>query len=106
VRTLMAHVNDKVPHPSTINLDLPKDLESVILRCLEKAPEDRYESVQKLRQALENCSNAMKWTQRQAKHWWEQVYREDAARARFWHDDTSLVLTPDIPAANEQLVEA
>ncbi|MCA9088214.1 MAG: protein kinase [Planctomycetaceae bacterium] len=106
VRTLMAHVNDKVPHPSTINLDLPKDLECVILKCLEKAPEDRFESVQKLRQALERCESAMKWTQRQAKHWWEQVYREDAARARFWQDDTSLVLASEIPVDNDQLVKA
>jgi serine/threonine protein kinase len=39
---VLKHINDQPAPPRTINPTLPHDLEQVILRALEKRPEDRY----------------------------------------------------------------
>lgn len=36
------HLQDAAPHPSTLRPDLPQEIDAVVLRCLNKAPEDRY----------------------------------------------------------------
>src|SRR5262249_31995910 len=35
-------IRDEPPRPSTLRPDAPPDLEAVVLKCLEKAPADRY----------------------------------------------------------------
>ena len=42
---------------------MPADLERVILRCLAKSPEDRFQDVDSLEQALAECAAADQWTQ-------------------------------------------
>lgn len=66
------HVND-VPQPPSDRLgqSLPEDLESVILKCLAKQPEDRYQSADEMLQALEACVHAPDWNGRTAQTWWE-----------------------------------
>ena len=46
------HVEDRPVRPRQHNPSLSRDLERVILRCLEKAPGDRFESGEALAQAL------------------------------------------------------
>ena len=57
-KILLAHVMDEPPRPSELNPDCPPALESIILRTLEKASEDRYADMQAmvkdLRAALNN----------------------------------------------------
>src|SRR5207249_8338687 len=43
---LFKHLNNELPpYPSTINADIPKNIDTVILRALAKKPEDRYPSI-------------------------------------------------------------
>jgi hypothetical protein len=42
------HVEDKPPKPRSINPGLSRDLEGIILRCLEKKADDRYDSGESL----------------------------------------------------------
>lgn len=52
VNILLAHVNKPPPEPRSRNPAIPPGLEAVVLRCLEKRPEDRYASCRALAAAL------------------------------------------------------
>ncbi|HEX5438536.1 MAG TPA: serine/threonine-protein kinase [Gemmatimonadaceae bacterium] len=47
-----AHVEDRPPRPGSFNPALSRDMERVILQCLEKDPEDRYPSAEALHAEL------------------------------------------------------
>jgi serine/threonine-protein kinase len=70
MEAMIAHIRDEVVPPSKYQPDVPADLERVILRCLAKRPEDRYQDVDSLEQALAQCAAADKWTQAEANRWW------------------------------------
>lgn len=50
--TLIAHIHQPVPIPTTIDPEMDPDLEAVLLRALAKDPDDRYQSSAELVQAL------------------------------------------------------
>jgi serine/threonine-protein kinase len=56
-----------------VRRDVPVDLERVILRCLEKNPDDRFQDVTTLEQALADCESADKWTEEDARAWWQDI---------------------------------
>src|SRR5205823_5997210 len=69
---MMAHVRDEVVPPSHHQADVPADLERVILRCLAKNPEERFQDADSLEQALSECAAADQWTQGHAALWWQE----------------------------------
>jgi serine/threonine-protein kinase len=69
---MMAHARDEVVPPSKHRADVPADLEHVILRCLAKSPEERFQDVDSLEQALAECAAADQWTQSHAARWWRE----------------------------------
>ena len=52
---MVAHVGTAPPRPSTLEPSLPPDLEALVLRMLAKAPEDRPQTVEEIRNALEDA---------------------------------------------------
>jgi eukaryotic-like serine/threonine-protein kinase len=77
---MMAHARDEVVPPSRLRADVPADLERVVLRCLEKKPEDRFSDVDSLEQALAECAAADEWTQADAACWWQENEETRATR--------------------------
>jgi hypothetical protein len=69
---LDAQVRDPVVPPSRLRPDVEGDLERVVLRCLAKAPEDRFPSAKDLEEALAACAAASQWDYRNAASWWEE----------------------------------
>jgi serine/threonine-protein kinase len=69
---MMAHVRDEVVRPSKYQAEVPADLERVILRCLSKKPEDRFQDAESLDRALAECVAADQWTQGHASLWWHE----------------------------------
>jgi serine/threonine protein kinase len=49
---------------------VPRDLEAVVLRCLEKNANARFPDARSLRAALDACQDAQRWTERDAELWW------------------------------------
>jgi len=53
---VIKHMNAKPPRPSEINPDLPSWLDQVVLKCLQKDPNDRYTDCRELANALGDAS--------------------------------------------------
>jgi len=45
---MLKHMSEPVPPPRTFQEDLPDSVEAIILKCLAKKPEDRYQSIDEL----------------------------------------------------------
>lgn len=75
---LAAHVNAVPPVPSSLNARIPVDVEEIILKCMAKDPAHRFQDVDELRVALENCSVAGQWEAGRAADWWRSIDKEAA----------------------------
>jgi hypothetical protein len=66
---------NETPQPPSERLgrQVSRDLEDLILQCLEKEPEQRPKDAPALIEALERCADSGKWTPEQAKGWWDEV---------------------------------
>jgi hypothetical protein len=45
-------INDEPPRPRKLAQQIPRDLETICLKCLEKSPGRRYQSAAELREDL------------------------------------------------------
>jgi serine/threonine-protein kinase len=72
MEVMIAHARDAVIWPSKHEADVPADLEHIVLRCLAKSPDDRFQDVSSLEQALAACGCADGWTQWHAARWWHE----------------------------------
>ena len=68
----MAHARDVVRPPSELNSKVPKDLETVVLRCLAKDREARFHDADELERALAACESAGQWNPEAAATWWSE----------------------------------
>ena len=73
LKVMMAHVRDTPAALGTLRQDIPDDLQQIVMRCLEKSPEDRFESAGQLEQELAACSLANQWSAQEAAVWWHEV---------------------------------
>jgi serine/threonine protein kinase len=73
IKVIFAHANEVPREISTIDENIPADLAAVVMKCLEKQPEDRFDSVEELDFTLAECDLSEIWTQRQAAEWWTQT---------------------------------
>ncbi len=69
---LNAHLTAAVVPPSATRLDVPPDLEAVVLKLLAKDPADRFSDAEALDRALSACRGLIAWTEADAAGWWER----------------------------------
>ncbi|MGQ9564582.1 MAG: serine/threonine protein kinase [Thermogutta sp.] len=70
IKIMLAHIYEPVEPLRNRVPDLPEDLCSVVLRCLEKDRDRRYADVQELDVALKNCGDSAGWDREKAAAWW------------------------------------
>lgn len=74
---MTAHVEQQPVRPSERSgLPVPKDLENLIMKCLEKDPEDRPGGARELADALECCAAFHDWSREHSEQWWMQYAPE------------------------------
>jgi serine/threonine-protein kinase len=70
VATLLKHVQEAPLPPSRrTEMEIPEDLEAVILACLAKDPEQRPQTAEEMDARLAACSVGT-WTKDRAEEWW------------------------------------
>ena len=70
VAVMMAHVHDQPVPMSQHQPGVPPDLEEIILRGMEKRPDDRFSTVTEFSMALAACGDARGWSADRAEAWW------------------------------------
>lgn len=81
VMLVVAHASVPAPRLSEIGISVPRDLEDIVMKCLSKKPEERYQSPRELQEALDSCESAYAWTWKDAELWWQQRSNTNAQLA-------------------------
>ena len=82
MKVLLAHAHEVPTSPSEVNPNVPDDLSDVVLRCLAKEPEDRYQEAAALAAALQQCDCAGQWTREDAANWWREHEAKEGIEAQ------------------------
>jgi serine/threonine-protein kinase len=93
---MISHARDAVRPPSQLVSDLPADVETILLKCLAKDPEERFASAAALGEALAACSVAGQWTRSDAAAWWHAHQDFLAAGSAAVTNTNSFVLKDDL----------
>ncbi len=71
LQTLVDQVRKPPVPPSEVTeIEIPVELESIVLKCLEKWPEERYQKVEEIDAALRSVPLEETWNLDQAREWW------------------------------------
>jgi len=88
---VLKHINEAPAPPSRRSeLEIPAELERIILQCLAKKPEERFATAGELAAALDRVALSRPWSEERVHRWWD-THLPDAAEALFE--------TPDAEAA-------
>ncbi len=72
LQLIVDHVKTPPTPPSRISeMPLPAELDRIVLKCLEKRPEDRFQTATELAEALREVHSDAEWTPEKARAWWE-----------------------------------
>ena len=79
IQMMYQHANAQPVAPSQRSeLEIPGDLDRIILSCLAKFPEDRPQTAQELSRLLGATASAASWTEERAHRWWDRHHPGDA----------------------------
>lgn len=70
LKVLFAHANESPIALSELRPDIPADVEAVIMQCLAKNPDARYQTAEELEAALSETACSGQWSQQQARSCW------------------------------------
>jgi serine/threonine-protein kinase len=72
MKMLMQHVQARpVPPSQRSELNVPPELDAIVLACLEKNPNRRPQNAEELLAIAWGCTSCEGWSQKRAKTWWE-----------------------------------
>jgi serine/threonine-protein kinase len=77
MQMLMHHVQTPpVPPSQRTELRSPRELEELVMACLEKDPNKRPQDAERLFEGVCQCSTGGDWDNAMARHWWETYLKE------------------------------
>jgi len=95
IQLMYQHANAKpVPPSQRSELEIPAELDSLILSCLAKHPEDRPQTAGDLSHRLSTAVPAA-WTEEQAQRWWDRHHPQSARAEPTSSDKRMLTKTMD-----------
>jgi len=72
MKMLMQHVHARpVPPSQRTELRIPRELDQLVLSCLEKDPKNRPQNAEELFQMAVGCKTCETWNQASARNWWQ-----------------------------------
>ena len=71
MKIILAHSGEEVQPTTSVQQDVPSDVNEVIMRCLHKSPDDRFQSAVELEHAMAACDCTNQWTADNSKLWWQ-----------------------------------
>ena len=72
MKMLLHHVQEKPVRPSVrTELPIPKELDDLVMACLEKDPDDRPQDAQAFFRIACDCMSCETWNGERARSWWE-----------------------------------
>lgn len=84
IEILSQHLHTAPVSPSErLGAPVPKDLEQLVMACLDKSPDQRPASARELQRALRSCRDARTWGEEDARGWFET--HGETLRARRLH---------------------
>ena len=72
VDVLVRALHDDAPRPSSRTTVVPAALDDLVVRCLQKEPSERPETVDDVLHTLDSIAEAAPWSASQAQAWWEE----------------------------------
>ena len=96
-RFAAAHARADIVPPSELNALVPGDLDTVVLRCLEKKSDDRYVDAAILAKALDACECAADWTVDAAASWWREHQEATKAKSENQPIEATIDFSPQQP---------
>jgi serine/threonine-protein kinase len=70
LKVIIAHASQDVVPLRQLNPAVPPELEEIVMRCLEKDPEHRFQDVTALQRALKEAAFGEPWSSDFAAEWW------------------------------------
>jgi serine/threonine-protein kinase len=72
MKMLLHHVQTRPTPPSARSeLPIPRELDDLVLACLEKDPANRPQDAEELLRLAYSCKTCESWTGSQARSWWQ-----------------------------------
>ncbi len=73
IQVMKAHAEEKATDLRDMRPELPVGLCEIVMKCLEKSPQDRFQKAKQLKHALENVQLDRPWGQSEAAQWWTHM---------------------------------
>ena len=102
LKLVVAHATQAPPTFSQIGANVSPELTDVVMRCLSKLPDDRFQSPDEMLDALESLPLADDWSWKRAEAWWKEHFSDCVRKSDGAEDETPTALTN---SRNDEVLE-